>query len=87
MSSGSSLLVAFLERHQITHAAAARAIGVSRPNMHDWLAATKRPRAERRAAIERWTSGEVPASAWSTAAELSEVDALEPFRPSTGTEG
>lgn len=80
MQDGASLLAGFLERNKISQRVAAATLGVSAPNMHDWLVKTKRPRAEKRTAIERWTSGEVPAASWSTADELESLETVEPFK-------
>ncbi len=70
------LLKDHLEAKGMTKSAAARELGVSAPTMQDWLDATKRPRPSLRLAIARWTDGAVPASAWVTAAELREAEAI-----------
>ncbi len=82
MQDGKCLLAEFLKRNGISQRAAAAALGVSAPNMHDWLAGAKRPRAENRVAIDRWTAGAVPAASWSTPDELSNLETVEPFKAS-----
>ena len=49
-------------------AAAAAEIGVPQSALHYWLKGASRPRSRGREAIERWTQGKVPASAWDSAA-------------------
>lgn len=81
ISRGAAALAAFIARHCITRAAAARALGVSSPTIHDWVVGVKSPKQERRLRIERWTSGEVPASWWVSAADASTLDEVRPHQP------
>ena len=94
LSRGATDLRAFLKAHNITQLAAAGALGVSAVTLHDWLTGAKRPRAERREAIARWTRGAVPESAWATSDERAAASKVVPFRPPrrrrtarNGTEG
>jgi transcriptional regulator with XRE-family HTH domain len=80
MTEGHQLLRTFLERHGISSARCARALGVTRGNVTHWLGRGQRPRAEHREAIARWTRGFVPVAAWLTNEERAAVAAVVPFR-------
>lgn len=54
----------------------ARALGVSRATVHDWLHQIKRPRDKFRRLIRTWSEGDVPENAWETAAERDQESAL-----------
>lgn len=82
--SGVALLKAFLARHSTTPTAAARAIGISHVTMLSYLKGEKRPECDRREAIEKWTSGEVPRESWRTPDEAATLDRVQPI---AGTEG
>ncbi len=81
---GAQLLREFIRSHGLADAAAAAAIGVSAPTMHEWLSGTYRPRVEHRRAIEKWTSAYVPESAWQTAEERETAEGIKAFTPLTG---
>jgi len=75
----------FLDRHQFNYTDAARALGVTRPAIAEWLAGTKRPAADARAGIAIWTRGEVYPEAWRTDEEWQALARVQPFK--TGTDG
>lgn len=82
---GRQLLQKFIEELDFTALDAARAIGVSNATMSEWLNGHGRPRHPLRGAIERWSRGKVPASAWETREERDTATRPEPARPKTGT--
>jgi DNA-binding transcriptional regulator YdaS (Cro superfamily) len=84
---GPEKLSQFLQAHGLTQRAAASAVGVSAPTMHDWITGAKRPSSRHRESIERWTNGEVAAAAWATEDEQQAVRAIEPFRPEAPKSG
>jgi hypothetical protein len=62
---GREKLQSFLDDNGISHAEAARGIGVSAPMVFDYLAGKKRPSdGARRKAIEAWTGGKVRSTDW-----------------------
>lgn len=71
----------FLTDAGLTQAEAAKRLGVSAPTMHDWLTGAKRPTAVWRDAIERLSSGSVPASSWVTPEERTRVARVRPVKP------
>ncbi len=79
MSSGATRLRRFLKKHGITQIAAAKALGVSDPTIHDWLYEIKRPRAHHRQAIEVWTCGAVDEGSWMSADERDAMASVQPF--------
>ena len=83
---GAEMLRVFLKAHGIKPTSAARSIGVSHVSMLAYLSGTKRPDGDRRDAIERFTDGAVPRSAWRTEDEQVSLDAVKPAT-STGTDG
>ncbi len=87
LSDGARALKAFIEKHQLTQLMAARALGVTDPAVHDWLAGTKRPRPQHRASIEVWTGGVVGRDSWLSKRERAELAVVRPFVPRTGTSG
>lgn len=82
-STGARLLRELLQTRGLTQSDAARAIGVSAPTIHDWVTSAKRPRAAHREAIEVWTAGAVPASAWETEEERALLARVRPLHPAT----
>lgn len=64
LTEGARLLVSYLSRHDLTYAALARAVGVAPTSAYHWAVAMKRPKKDHRIAIERWTRGAVPSTAW-----------------------
>jgi len=78
---GARLLKAFLREHAITLGKASIDLGVSGPTVFEWSQGTKRPRTHHRQAIDIWTQGEVPASAWLDEAEVAAVAHVRPFKP------
>lgn len=81
MTDGAIRLLAFLERNRLTQLAAARALSVSDPTIHDWVNGKKRPRAHHRDAIATWTNGDVPVDSWLDAQERAAMSAVRPFQP------
>lgn len=81
MTDGAARLQAFIKRHGLTQLAAANALGVSDPTVHDWVTGAKRPKAHHRQAIEAWTGGAVPVAAWLTKEERASQAAVRPFIP------
>ncbi|MFA4972805.1 MAG: hypothetical protein WC683_09345 [bacterium] len=84
-SRGRALLTAYLQEHRLRKVAVARAIGTSHVAVLYYLTGAKRPDASRRAAIERWTGGAVPAESWLTEEEQAALAAVQP-REKTGTD-
>ncbi len=76
-----SLLAKFLDANALSLRTAAEGIGTSKTSLIFWLRGDQRPRAEVRAAIEKWTSGAVPAT-WLAPGEVLPVDRVSPFMPS-----
>lgn len=81
---GSVGFAAFLKKHEISHASAARQLGTSGPTIHSWKHGLKRPGASHRRAIERWTNGEVAALSWDTAEERACADRVIPYAAESG---
>lgn len=75
---GAELLASFISDRGLKNADAARAVRVSDVTVHHWIRGTIRPRAEKRDALEVWTGGAVPATAWSKEEERALVDDVEP---------
>jgi transcriptional regulator with XRE-family HTH domain len=69
----------FLKKNDITYAAAAEALGVSRPTIHDYVHGLKRPHTDRRNAIEVWTKGAVRAVDWMLTSERKAAASVRPF--------
>lgn len=69
LTEGAKKLAKFLKKHGVTQATAAAALGVSDPAVCEWTTGKKRPHESRRANIETWTGGAVPASSWLTKSE------------------
>lgn len=80
-SHGSRRLAAWLEREKVAQAALARALGVSGACVSDWLARKRLPGELYRAAIDRYTSGAVPATSWQDARERALAEKLAELRP------
>lgn len=73
-SRGARALAAEISRRKrrfptFTYTAAARMLRVPPSLMHYWLTGGRRPNAANRIAIEAWSEGRVPASAWLTQQE------------------
>jgi transcriptional regulator with XRE-family HTH domain len=81
---GQRKLVAFVEARGLSYAEAARQLSVTRAVFGEWISGSQRPRAEHRAAIEKWTGGEVPAGSWLTLDEQAQIDAVLPFMAAAG---
>lgn len=82
LTDGAKKLGKFLEKHNITRSAAGKALGSADPTVCDWIGGKKRPRESKRADIETWTGGEVPASSWLTKEER-KARTVVPFTPAT----
>lgn len=83
-AAGNDALSRWLALHGVAQATCGRALGVTQTAVSDWVRGRKSPEIRYRAALERWTSGAVPASAWPAAAERAELERLErlePFQP------
>jgi transcriptional regulator with XRE-family HTH domain len=78
---GASALSTFLETNGLTHAECAKAIGIARSTMHNWLNGILRPREAHQRAVEVWTNGAVPVSWWLTDEERAEIAEIKPFQP------
>ncbi len=59
----------------------AREIGVSFPVLLDYLAGRKRPKNERRRAIQKWSRGRVRASEWEFPEERAQIDGVQLCEP------
>lgn len=82
---GPARLALWLEEREIPQRELARVMDVTPTSVCEWLAARKVPTEPFRQAIERWTSGGVPAASWATADELELAQWLacvEPWRGS-----
>lgn len=75
---GHAVLRRFLADHELTLEAAAKALGTTKSSISLWATRQIQPRAEWRAAIEKWTSGAVPAQAWMTATDRAIVAKVVP---------
>lgn len=82
---GPVLLREWLEKHGISRASAAEALGVSAMTITDWLRRRKTPREAYRQAIEKWTSGAIQAVEWESARERRIAD-VRPFAPAVSDE-
>lgn len=77
---GAALFRVFLAASRQAQADAARAVDVSPVTVHHWLHERIVPRAERRAMLEQWSGGALPATAWDEPAaawELAMADAAK----------
>ncbi len=81
MTDGATRLAEFLKRNGLTQLAAAEALGVSDPTVHDWVTGAKRPRAHHREAISVWTGGEISSDSWLVDEERVAMAAVRPFTP------
>lgn len=86
-------LARFIEKTGVSRREAARQLHVSHPTLLAWIDGSRTPEVgARREAIERWTSGQVPASSWENDEERAKREAIEavaPFQPvedATGTD-
>lgn len=79
MTDGAVRLADFLARNKLTQLAAAAALKVSDPTVHDWVNGKKRPKAHHREAIATWTSGDVPVDAWLEPHEREAMAEVRPF--------
>lgn len=79
--SGGEALSRWLAFHGVPQAVCALALGVSQAAVSDWCRQKKVPEARYRDAIERWTSGAVPADAWASAEERREAERLQRLPP------
>lgn len=61
---GSRKLAAFIAKRGLSCKRAAEAVDSTHPALLAWLKGTCKPDAYRRALIEAWTGGAVPATAW-----------------------
>jgi transcriptional regulator with XRE-family HTH domain len=79
-------LRSFRKRNSISLRGGAKAVGVSHVTLKAWEEGRLTPSPPFRAAIETWTSGDVPANSWPIpsheARALEASEAVEPFRPS-----
>jgi hypothetical protein len=74
-------LRSFIVGTGLSDAAAARALGVSRATMLDWISGAKEPKEVNRRMIDRWTDGVVAFGDWpSSIKERDQVAKVEPFR-------
>ncbi len=82
ISRGAALLDEFIKsKGRGAAAAAARALDVKPPTIHDWVAGTKRPKGPRREALEIFTHGAVPRDAWDLDGERTVLDTVKPYEP------
>lgn len=83
---GRSRFAAFLEKNEISGAAAGEALRVSRMTISDYLRGWKRPgEGKRREDIETWTDGKVRAEDWLLPNERTSQSRVRPFAK-TGTD-
>lgn len=78
---GHELLRKFLLDNRLSHESAARALGVTRVSVSWWVEGQQRPRTVLRHALEKWTAGAVPASAWTHTREAALLANVVPFAP------
>lgn len=69
---GATLFQEWMRTRGISLRTAAETLGVSHVAVIEWTRGTSRPRPDRRKAIQKWTTGEVPATAWLLAGERPE---------------
>lgn len=72
---GAALLTTEINRQKLTHAAAAKQLGVSPVTVHFWLKKTHRPSGSKRELIEAWSGGRVPREAWLSLSDRQELAA------------
>lgn len=82
LTRGATALRGFIEAHGLSLKAAATGLRIEGPTLHAWMSGMKRPRAEQRMRIARWTHGAVPCDAWLTDCEIADVAAIVPYRES-----
>lgn len=79
MATPRTLLRDFIEKKLgIGVTEAARQLGVTHPALIAWLDGSRVPEPPYRKALEKWTTGAVPADAWADAAERRIVDRVSP---------
>lgn len=81
LTPGAVALADFLHQHQLTQAQCGVAIGVTDVAVHEWVTGAHRPRVEYREAIELWTNGHIPRSAWDTDADRAALANIKPHTP------
>ena len=72
----------FMDRHNLTGSAVAKALGVTKGIVSQWRSGRARPEDLLRRVLHRWTRGAVRAEDWLTAEEQEAIAAVIPFRPS-----
>jgi transcriptional regulator with XRE-family HTH domain len=79
---GARAFSAWLRKHGISQAAAAKALGVSQPTVHYWLQAVRPalPSEAIRRDIERWTDGEVLAESWPLGDRRQKAPRVKPLK-------
>lgn len=70
-------------RHRLTLRAVASDLGVTPTAVHRWTKGLGRPGPEMRLALDRYTSGAVPASVWLRGDEVSVTERVRPFVPAS----
>ena len=81
---GNDALSRWLALHGVSQARCGLALGVTQTAVSDWVRGRKSPQSRYRAALERWSSGAIPANSWLSAterAELNRLEWLQPFQP------
>lgn len=81
---GARLLNRFLDTREISIRNAGAALSVTHVAVNDWRKGKAVPGDANKAAIERWTGGEVPFDSWLSAKELKRRRTLEQIEPFSG---
>lgn len=79
------LLADFLAAHSVPQVEVATLLGVDPATVSYWLSGSRKPQQQYREALERWTSGAVPADTWLDAAARRELDRLRGLPPKVAT--
>lgn len=79
-SEGAKKLAAFIDKSGLSRKRTAEAVDSTHPALLAWLRGICKPDAYRRALIERWTAGAVPASAWLSEPERTYLRKIRAFK-------
>lgn len=77
---GAKRLAAFIAKSGLSCAKAAEALDTVHPALLAWLKGKCKPDAYRRALIEVWTGGAIPAVLWLTEPERTHIRKIRPFK-------
>lgn len=78
---GADLMAKWLRDRRIKQTTVARVLLVTPSAVHDWLLHKRTPSLQFRDALERWTSGAVPATSWLSSQDLALLQHLTKVEP------